>query len=94
MYQIDCNGGKYGKNCSVLCGHCQDKEQCHYIHRSCPNGCDDGYQGGDCIQGINNALVTCKETGIYFEKLQNYFNYNFFSHLNYVSIAYNTTVDI
>lgn len=67
IYQIECDDGKFGQNCSSLCGHCHDKEQCHYINGTCFNGCDDGYQGNDCTQGINTELFTCtcKETGIY-----------------------------
>lgn len=65
IYKIECGDGKFGQNCSSLCGHCHDKEQCHYINGTCFNGCDDGYQGSDCTQGILNELVTCKETLIY-----------------------------
>lgn len=67
IYQIECDDGKFGQNCSSLCGHCHDKEQCHYINGTCFNGCDDGYQGNDCTQGINTErfTCTCTETGIY-----------------------------
>nr|XP_034321253.1 multiple epidermal growth factor-like domains protein 10 [Crassostrea gigas] len=52
---LQCGDGKFGQNCSSLCGHCHDKEQCHYINCTCFNGCDDGYQGSDCTQEFKSA---------------------------------------
>lgn len=50
-YLIECDVGKFGQNCSSLCGHCLEKEQCHYINGTCPKGCDSGYHGSDCTRG-------------------------------------------
>lgn len=55
-YLIDCDGGKYGQNCSSLCGHCLKKEQCHYINATCSNGCDSGYRGSECTQGNKQCI--------------------------------------
>lgn len=48
---LECDGGRFGVNCSQLCGHCVKKEPCHYLNGTCPNGCDDGYQGNECVDG-------------------------------------------
>lgn len=51
-YYIEaCNQMKYGENCSMLCGHCVNSEQCHHIKGSCISGCASGYQGPICMEG-------------------------------------------
>lgn len=50
-YLIECDGGKFGQNCSSFCGQCREQEKCHYISGTCPNGCDSGYQGRHCTLG-------------------------------------------
>ena len=47
---IECDGGRYGQNCSEICGGCHGNEQCHHIDGTCPNGCNRGYSGDRCTQ--------------------------------------------
>jgi hypothetical protein len=50
-YDTECNGGKYGNNCSSQCGACLDYTQCHHVNGSCLQGCDAGYKGELCKTG-------------------------------------------
>lgn len=56
-YLLECEGGKFGQNCSSVCGHCPDKKQCNNINGTCPNGCDSGYQGSHCTKGNTNVIA-------------------------------------
>lgn len=49
-YFVECSEGRYGLNCSQLCGHCKEKTQCHHISGFCAVGCDSGYWGARCTQ--------------------------------------------
>ena len=44
----ECDDGRYGQNCSNICGFCLNKEQCDVINGTCMNGCDIGYSGDYC----------------------------------------------
>lgn len=46
-----CDGRRYGKNCSAICGNCIEFEQCNPINGTCMNGCDKGFEGLDCTKG-------------------------------------------
>ena len=48
-----CNTNMYGANCTWSCGNCRGKGQCHHINGSCLDGCDPGFQGDKCLQGIS-----------------------------------------
>lgn len=52
---IECDGHKFGQNCSKTCGHCLEKEACHHVNGSCLNGCDLGYHGANCTQGMSDV---------------------------------------
>lgn len=43
-----CGNGTYGPDCSVLCGHCLNQNDCHYVNGSCLTGCNTGFQGKFC----------------------------------------------
>lgn len=43
IFFLECDDYKYGKNCSFICGNCDDNEKCYYIDGICINGCDKGY---------------------------------------------------
>ena len=43
----------FGKHCKESCGKCLMDEQCHHINGSCLNGCNPGYYGNKCTEGIN-----------------------------------------
>lgn len=50
IYNIECDTGKYGKNCLQNCGHCKQRDQCHYVNGFCVEGCSAGYNGSLCIK--------------------------------------------
>lgn len=59
----DCTNHMYGENCSISCGHCLAREQCHHINGTCMNGCDSGYQGSSCTEGnVLNITRSCRGT--------------------------------
>lgn len=47
---LACNKGRYGLNCSQVCGHCKENTHCHHISGLCDWGCDTGYRGNQCTQ--------------------------------------------
>lgn len=47
----ECKFKTYGVNCSMKCGHCQKKKQCHHITGFCKKGCKKGFQGDGCNKG-------------------------------------------
>ena len=47
-YFAECDGRRYGQNCSKTCGFCFENEQCHFINGTCLNGCSNGYWGDGC----------------------------------------------
>lgn len=51
IHFIECDGHTFGQNCSELCGHCLNDEQCHHVDGNCTNACDLGYHGTNCTQG-------------------------------------------
>ena len=53
MNLTECNMNMYGANCSLSCGNCRGKGQCHHVNGSCLEGCDSGFQGDTCLQGIS-----------------------------------------
>lgn len=50
IYNIECDSGKYGKNCLQNCGHCKQRDQCHYVDGFCAGGCSAGYNGSLCFE--------------------------------------------
>lgn len=42
----------YGPVCSQICGACINSTQCHHINGSCLQGCDPGYRGQKCDEGL------------------------------------------
>ena len=54
---IECDGGRYGQNCSNTCGFCFQKEQCHSITGKCAHGCENGYKGDRCTQSNLILLI-------------------------------------
>ena len=48
---IECDGGKYGQNCSKACGFCSESQQCDTKNGTCKNGCSNGYIGDMCTKG-------------------------------------------
>lgn len=51
IISVECDGHKFGQNCSNTCGHCLGNEQCYPVNGSCLNGCILGYHGTNCTQG-------------------------------------------
>lgn len=48
-----CRKGWYGVNCSQQCeGHCRDNNTCNHVTGQCDRGCDAGWTGMMCNQGI------------------------------------------
>lgn len=57
---IECRGGWYGVNCSQQCsGYCKDKATCNHMTGQCDRGCDAGWTGATCEQGIFSLLILC-----------------------------------
>ena len=52
----ECDGRTFGQNCSQSCGKCLNNDQCDPINGSCLNGCDSGYHGTKCKEGINKIM--------------------------------------
>lgn len=57
----ECSGHTYGQECSRICGNCRNWEECDYLNRSCPHGCNKGTMGINCDIGMallfNNHLL-------------------------------------
>ena len=51
-----CRNKTYGANCSEECGYCLNDAICHHINGSCKTGCEAGWKGDSCIDGIS---LTC-----------------------------------
>lgn len=47
----ECDGGLFGVNCGMSCGHCRNNQQCNHINGTCADGCDQGYMGDNCTKG-------------------------------------------
>ena len=47
-----CVGGTYGSDCNETCGNCKNQADCYFTTGHCNDGCDPGYEGDLCIQGI------------------------------------------
>lgn len=71
IYLLECYGGKFGQNCSSICGHCLGKKQCNFINGTCFNGCDEGYHGSYCTKGMNKYHGYCIEKKTVFKYKQN-----------------------
>ena len=56
-FTVECDGRKYGMECSQMCGKCYRSEQCHHLNGSCPNGCDVGIFGENCVTGFVTACL-------------------------------------
>lgn len=56
----ECRGGWYGVNCSQQCsGHCKDNATCNYVTGQCDKGCEVGWTGTLCEQGIFSSFLCC-----------------------------------
>ena len=49
---VECDNGTFGHDCTRNCGKCVLNEQCDHVTGVCPNGCNRGYQGIHCTEGI------------------------------------------
>ena len=47
----ECDNNTFGVNCTGVCGHCTEKEQCHHVNGTCLHGCEPGFNGFQCDQG-------------------------------------------
>ncbi|XP_056003643.1 receptor-type tyrosine-protein phosphatase alpha-like [Ostrea edulis] len=62
-----CSGQRYGPECSLSCGSCNDREACHHINGSCLQGCDGGFEGEKCLKECDfgyygkNCRYSCAE---------------------------------
>lgn len=52
---LACGNNTYGQGCPLTCRNCLYLygEQCHHVTGQCIRGCDVGFQGKRCNQGIN-----------------------------------------
>ena len=48
MIYIECEDGFFGSDCTSVCGHCLNANQCHLSNGTCLNGCSPGYIGTQC----------------------------------------------
>lgn len=57
--KIVCNNNTYGPRCSSKCGNCLYLygEQCDHVTGQCSRGCDVGYHGDHCDQGMSDYTV-------------------------------------
>ncbi|XP_052765783.1 CUB and zona pellucida-like domain-containing protein 1 isoform X2 [Mya arenaria] len=49
-FDLGCDDGTYGQNCSEMCGNCLNNSVCDPVNGSCPSGCDKGFMGLRCIE--------------------------------------------
>lgn len=63
---LACNKGRYGLNCSQVCGHCKENTHCHHISGLCDWGCDTGYRGNQCTQLV--SFCAYKEYELYYNE--------------------------
>ena len=47
-----CLPNTYGWNCNMTCGNCLDRGHCDHKNGTCLMGCDPGWQGDMCVDGI------------------------------------------
>lgn len=47
---VGCGEGRFGPQCSFLCGHCLGGVVCNHVNGSCPAGCSKGWHGRYCNQ--------------------------------------------
>lgn len=52
----------FGEGCAKRCGHCRNDTctHCNHVNGSCLNGCEAGYKGNHCIDGIYLISKTSK----------------------------------
>ena len=48
----ECDNKTFGQECTGVCGNCLENEPCHHINGSCLHGCDPGFNGLKCDQGL------------------------------------------
>lgn len=46
--EIECELHKYGQDCTLDCGHCENGRQCSMDTGDCPDGCEEGWTGIRC----------------------------------------------
>lgn len=47
-----CTTGFYGEKCSSICGYCLNNSVCDHVTGVCEQGCEPGYQGENCTEGM------------------------------------------
>lgn len=55
----ECDGGKYGRGCSLTCGACINNTPCQHINGSCLQGCGPGFKGQKCDEGLWSLIRLC-----------------------------------
>ncbi|XP_071118633.1 receptor-type tyrosine-protein phosphatase alpha-like [Haliotis cracherodii] len=53
-----CDSGRYGEGCSKYCRNRRCKTQsatCNHMTGVCPDGCESGYKGDDCMQSCDSG---------------------------------------
>lgn len=78
IYVLECLYQTYGPDCQQICGNCKNREQCHHVNGSCPNGCDRGIFGEKCDKGTriqNKSCLILYKLYIYIIIIIHYINY-------------------
>ena len=57
LFLTECSGGTYGADCAGLCGNCLYGGDCDKRTGNCTSGCNPGYYGSLCTEGI---IYICK----------------------------------
>lgn len=47
-YTLECDDGKFGTDCRIVCGHCHQGQPCDKETGACLHGCEPGYDGIYC----------------------------------------------
>ena len=55
----ECDVGYYGLNCEQICNehNCRDGAICNHDNGHCPRGCQPGYMGPMCMEGLYHLLL-------------------------------------
>ena len=57
IFVTACTSGRYGQDCTEMCGNCAGGAVCDHVDGTCSVGCDPGWQGGTCKQGQLAKLI-------------------------------------
>lgn len=75
VFFSDCDIGQYGHNCNETCGHCNNATQCSTVTGTCRTGCEAGYIGRLCKDGLCNFFKILLGIWVVF-LISNYFEDN------------------